>query len=348
DIGPLVIGTLDWVPGSVELGPQAVAPGPQVHRVESGAGATTDPLPGRRVLPEPLPSLASPEVPAGRPLPGSHPRLIESAIAGESASFPRSRRFIPDRVLVVNEDRVVRSDDDLVTDPGTRILVERGTLVLDADRNLHLRAAAIEVSPEGRLVLRAGRQLRLEDTSIQDTVADRRAPAPGEALPAEAMGLADRVTLTGSDGMTLELAGDCDVVATVMAPGTTVRVLEDSVLHGRIVAERVELRDRAIVFARPDDGRVIGLTASSGPHRSEDGRLLDSVCEPDRTEPEALASIAEELGVAVCATGEVATPSPSAEDSKSQTVREGIERRRWERRQRREQRRADRRSRSWR
>lgn len=348
DVGPLVIGTLDGVPGAVELGPEAVAPGTEVLLVDSDFDAAAAPLPGRRVLPEPLPSLASPEVPQAAPLPGSHARLIESAIAGESEPATRSRSFVPDRVLVVNEDRVVRSDDDIVTDPGTRILVERGTLVLDADRNVHLREAEIEVAPEGRLVLRAGRQLRLEDTSILGGDADRRSLAPGEALPTEAMSLADRVTLTGSDGMTLELAGDCDVVATVMAPGTTVRVLEDSVLHGRIVAERVELRDRAIVFARPDDGRVIGLTASAGPHRNEDGRLLDSVCEPNRTEPEALASIAEELGVAVCATGEVATPSPSAEESRSKTVREGVERRRWERRQRREQRRAERRSRSWR
>lgn len=348
DVGPLVIGTLDGVPGAVELGPEAVAPGTEVLLVDPDPDAATGAMPGRRVLPEALPILASPKVPEAAPLPGSHPRTIESAIAGGSNPLARSRSIAPGGLLVVNEDRVVRSNDDIVTDPGTRILVERGTLVLDAVRNLHLRDADIEISAEGSLVLRAGRQLRLEDTAIRDADAERPDLAPGEALPAEAMGLADRVTMTGSDGMTLELAGECDVVATVIAPGTTVRVLEESVLHGRIVAERVELRDEAIVFARPDDGRVIGLTASSGPHRCEEGLLVDSVREPDRTEPEALASIAEELGVAVCATGDVATPSPEAEESRSGRIRDSIERRRWERRQRREQRRAERRSRSWR
>ena len=122
------------------------------------------------------------------------------------------------------------------------------------------------------------------------------------------------------------LRGDSSVTGTILAPDAKVKMIDESVLHGRIVAKRAELRDAAILYARPDDGRVIGLTSIAGPHRDEDGFLHSLLTGSDRGDIRVLQQIAEELGMAVCATGSFAHPSETSIDARAECVNQGLQR----------------------
>ena len=325
DVGPILIGTLGGDPVDVHFGPEAIAPGTEILVFDTDSGS--EQLPGQRPIREELPPITAPEVPTGPPIPRRADQAIESTLC-QSQGRTRSRMVSSfDRRFVIREDRVVRSLEDLeLTDPETRIVIERGTLVLDAERDLHLRDTHIQIEPEGSLILRAGRRIRIQSTSIEGTTADGREIDDGGMLSIESASIADRVLITSDEDMVFELAGDSLLIGTILAPDSTVRITGNAVLHGRIVASRVELRDHAIVYARPDDGRIIGLTAPEGPHRTPDGDLMESVCDPDRADPEVMSVIAEEIGVAVCATGNIVAPSTAAaelhEDENADAIRE--------------------------
>ena len=131
-----------------------------------------------------------------------------------------------------------------------------------------------------------------------------------------------RILMTGDLHSTIMIDGDSMVTGVVIAPDTEVRVMDDALVHGRIVAERIDLRDRCILFAMPDDGSVVGLTSRLWPHRSEDGGLVAVVCQPNRLTPGTVLQIATELGVSTIALEQEAEVSSDASDGR---------RRRWKR-----------------
>ena len=334
DVGPIVIGTLRGDPVDVQIGPDAITPGTEVLVFEADPGRPQ--APGQRLIREELPPITAPDVPTGPAMPAGSNRSIEETLYDHSAPGRRRMTAEHDGRIVVREDQVVRSCEDIsITDSDTRIVVEHGTLVLDAKRDLHLRDTHITVGPGGSLILRAGRRLWIQNSSIEGTTFDERDSDKGGMLAIESASVATRVLITSDEDMVLEINADSLVVGTILAPESTVRISDDAVLHGRIVASRVELRDRAIIYARPDDGRIIGLTAPEGPHRTPEGLLIESVCVPDRTDPEILSTIAEEMGVTVCAAGKVVAPSPAASERRevenAEAIKENRKERRWQR-----------------
>ena len=330
DVGPVVIGTLGGDPVDVQFGPEAIAPGTEVLVFETDSDGVQ--APGQRLIREELPPMAAPDVPTGPAMPRNSMPSMQAAFCADSGPSRRRAGAESDGRIVVREDQVIRSLGDLsITDSDDRIVVEDGTLVLDATRDLHLRDTHITVGPRGSLILRAGRRLRIQNTSIEGTTPDERESDRGGMLSIESASVADRVLITSDQDMVFELGSDSLVVGTILAPESTVRLSGDAVLHGRIVASRVELRDQAIVYARPDDGRIIGLTAPEGPHRTPEGLLIEAVCVPERTDPETLTAIAEEMGVTVCAAGQVIAPSPAASERHEEKNSESIRKHRYER-----------------
>lgn len=331
DIGPIVIGTLEGDPADVQFGPEAIAPGTEVLVLEANADSVQ--APGQRLIREELPPMSAPDIPTGPAMPQDSIPSMEAAFCVDSGPSRRRAGGESDGRIVVRTDQVIRSLGDLsITDSDNRIVVEDGTLVLDAKRDLHLRDTHITVGPRGSLILRAGRRLRIQNTSIEGTSSDERDCDSGGMLSIESASVADRVLITSDDDVIFEIDTHSLVVGTILAPQSTVRISDDAVLHGRIVASRVELRDRAIVYARPDDGRIIGLTAPEGPHRTPEGLLIEAVCVPERTDPETLTAIAEEMGMTVCAAGQVVAPSPTASERREEENAESIRKHRNERR----------------
>ena len=109
------------------------------------------------------------------------------------------------------------------------------------------------------------------------------------------------INLTGGPGSTIVMDGDAMVTAVVIAPEADIRIDDDVLLHGRVVADGIEIGGRAVVYAAPDDGSVIGLTNPHGPHREEDGDLLDVLQVEERTTDAAIEAIADAIGTPVVA-----------------------------------------------
>ena len=191
---------------------------------------------------------------------------------------------------------------------------------------MYIRDAHILVGPTGRLVIRAGRRLRVDDACLGDAACD---PEPGEQvdmLPPELSKTAERIILTALPDATIVISGDSLVTGTILAPDAKARILDDAVMHGRMVASRVVLRDDALLYARPDDGSVIGLTTIAGPHRDEDGFLNPMLTAPDRTSSGVLQEIAEALGITVCSNGSVAHPSATSLSALADHIQAGLQR----------------------
>ncbi len=324
--GPMVVGSIDGRDDAVVIEDAAITLGTEVLLVDERS------IPGSnggwRVLPDPLPQIARPFVPS--------PDLDEAAPdrSPVELSSPPVTDVLSDRVrmpartdLQIDEDRVIRSLTDIELADGAVISVTAGTLVLDAAQDLIIRGATISVADGAGLILRAGRELRLHDAVIvPETISPSEAGTEFhvDTLARDAM----LATLDGANA-SITIEGRSAVVLSVVAPGAGVAVRDDAVLHGRIVASNVELAGRAVVYARPDDGRVIGLTTPIGPHRDDDGRLFDELAEGD------LGAAADRIGIPVVFLTEVAEPDPEVIARRAEEIRGKMRRSLEERRRRR-------------
>ena len=305
---PLVVGTLDGDATGFELGDAAVAAGLEVLMVDSRRFDSEVELPGARLLPGPLPQLDAPRVPSatdGR---------IEAGLELDSA--PRmdidaaSLRIGSNASITINEDRVLHSRGDFQIDPGATIDVARGTLVITGDEHVTIHRASITAAPGARVLIRGGKSLRITDSTLGPEGATVGSLSADGMLPTDTD--VTGVLVTGDQYSTIIIDGESMVTGVIVAPEAEVRVMGDALVHGRMVAERIELGDRCIVFAMPDDGRIVGLTSRVGPHRTIEGGLVPAVCRPDRLDPIVVLQIASELGVPAIGLEEVTYP-PEAE-----------------------------------
>lgn len=328
--GPLVVGSLDGRIDAVVVADAAITLDAAVLELAERGPSISDG--GLRRLPDRLPAPTAPVVPGPDPertLPSRAPIDLVTAPEGDIVS---ARVRVPGGTqLVVDGDRVVRSLGDVVLEHGAEVRVESGTLVLDAVRDLSIRGAEIVVADGARLVLRAGRELRIEDAVIVPDSIDPSSAA-GEVPPLDRDVARSLLATLATPGASIEIGGRSAVVLAIVAPEGDVVVEDDAVLHGRILAADVELRHHATVYARPDDGRVIGLTTPVGPHRDDDGRLLDSVASADLATAAGLASVAAETGLEVVLLERIAIPDHDTverlRDSILDRVRRAIEERR--------------------
>ncbi len=301
---PLVVGTLDGDAGDFELGDRAVTAGLEVVVVDSRRFGPDGGRPGERLLPEPLPRLDAPRVPPVRNGRVENIRQIEMAPLTDLDAA--SLRIGSNTRITIDQDRILHSRGDFRIESGSRIDVTRGTLVIDADGYMEIHHASIIAAPGAQVIVRGGKGLRITSSTI----------GPEGAVP-EALstdGMLSTKTETTAILMTADLRGkitvdgDSMVTGVLIAPDAEVRIMGDALIHGRIIGDRIDLADRCIVFAMPDDGRVVGLTSPFGPHRCEDGRLVPEVCQTDRLRPGMVREIANDLGVQTVALDEAKSP----------------------------------------
>lgn len=301
---PLVVGTLDGDPGDFELGDQAVTAGLEVVVVDSRRFGPDGGRPGERLLPEPLPRLDAPRIPPVRNGRVENIREIESTPLTDLDAA--SIRIGSNTRITIDEDRILHSRGDFRMGPGSRIDVTRGTLVIDADGYMTIHRASIIAAPGARVLVRGGKGLRITNSTIGPEGAVPEALSSDGMLPIETKTTAILMTADLRGKITID--GDSMVTGVLIAPDAEVRVMGDALIHGRIIGERIDLADRCVVFAMPDDGRVVGLTSPFGPHRNEDGRLVPEVCQTDRLEPGLVGEIAADLGVQTVALDDAGRP----------------------------------------
>jgi hypothetical protein len=185
--------------------------------------------------------------------------------------------------------------------------------VINGDGYVKINRASITAAPGARVLIRGGKSLQITGSTIGPEGATEEALSIDGMLPTETDTTAALMT-AGSDA-TIMIDGDSMITGVFIAPDAEVRVMGDALIHGRIVAARIDLGDRCIVFAVPDDGRVVGLTSQSGPHRTADGELVPLVCHPSRLSPLIVHRIANELGVPAIALDEATAPLNADDDS---------------------------------
>ena len=293
---PLVVGTLSGDPHDFQVTDTAITGGCEVVMVDARCYEMGENPAGIRLLPDALPPIAAPVVPvASEGWTDEAVVLDATPVADIDAASIRIRSGT--RILIEG-DRILHSRGDFRIESGASIEVARGTLVIDGDDRVSIRDAEIAVAPTGRLLIRGGRELRIDDGGIGPTEANDR-----DALNADGMLPVDvdpnPVNLTGGSGSIIMMEGDAMVTAVIIAPDADVRVEDDVLLHGRIIADGIEIGGRAVVYAAPDDGSVVGLTSPQGPHRAESGDLLAAVRTEDRTSSDAVDAIAEAIDVPV-------------------------------------------------
>jgi|GEM_PF-4308052 len=312
-MAPLVVGTLDGDANGFELGDAAVSARYEILVADSlqfNAGLNQ---PGARFLPGPLPDLESPNIPP--PVNARRTRfdLELNTTPSRDINAP-SIRIKADARISIDGDRILHSRGDLRIEPNAQIDVTRGTLIIDGDGHVTIHRASITAAAGARVLIRGGKSIRITDSTIGPEGASVEALSAEGMLPIETD--VTRILMTGDLHSTIMIDGESMVTGVVIAPDTEVRVMDDALVHGRIVADRIDLRDRCIVFAMPDDGSVVGLTSRLGPHRSEDGELVHVVCQPDRLQPSTVLQIATELGVCTIALEEEAEVSSDASNDR--------------------------------
>lgn len=295
---PLVVGTLGGDPHDFQVNDAAITGGCEVVMVDARCYEMGEDPAGIRLLPDPLPAIAAPAVPVPREGRTDEAVVLESTpqrdIDAESIRIRSGSR------LRIEGSRVLRSRNDFRIESGAEIEVVRGTLTIDGDSTVSIRDARISVAPAGRLLIRGGRELRITDGGIgPGDATDRDALTVDGMLPFDVD--PNPINLTGGPGSTIVMDGDAMVTAVVIAPEADIRIDDDVLLHGRVVADGIEIGGRAVVYAAPDDGSVIGLTNPHGPHREEDGDLLDVLQVEERTTDAAIEAIADAIGTPVVA-----------------------------------------------
>jgi hypothetical protein len=330
--GPLVVGSFDGRPDAVLVEDGAVTLGTELLLVDdrSSPGSAD----GLRRLPDPLPGIIAPTVPSPDLDGAITSRVRLDLNAPPDSDVLATGVRIPARsTLTIDGDRVIRSLAGIELSDGALLEVTGGTLVLDATQDLLIRGATISVADGASLILRAGREMRLDGAIIvPDTVApaDAASELVSTSIPRDTI----VATIHGSNA-SVTIEGRSAVVMSIVAPEGGVEIRDDAVLHGRILAADVELADRALVYARPDDGQVIGLTTPSGPHREDDGRLIEEARASDRGTGAGLIAAAERIGVPVVLLTAIVEPDPETVARRGQEIRERIRRALEERRRRR-------------
>ncbi|MDE0888606.1 MAG: hypothetical protein OSA40_04015 [Phycisphaerales bacterium] len=308
---PLVVGTLDGDVSGFELGDAAVTSGLEILVADARRFGSEATLPGARVLPGSLPKLNAPRIPQVRN------GRIESDLEIDSAPLEdidaESLRIGSNARITIDEDRILHSRGDFRIEPGARIEVTRGTLVIDGDGYVTIHRASITAAPGAQVLIRGGKSLRITDSTIGPEGATEEALSIDGMLPTETDTTA--ALMTADRDATIMIDGDSMVTGVFIAPEAEVWVMGDALIHGRIMAARIDLGDRCIVFAMPDDGRVVGLTSQFGPHRTADGELVPLVRHPGRLSPNIVLRIANELGVSAIALDEATAPLEADDDS---------------------------------
>ena len=327
DTSPVVLGTLDGDPQGIELGPEALLPSAETILVrDPRRRARAETSNQTRELPESLPPLAAPNLPEPDASRSGGRQVIRIDSPPHQDLFHRAARIPQNATLRIQGDRTIKILRDLDIEAGARLVIDGGTLHLDVERDVDIRHAEILVGPTGRLVIRAGRRLRIDDAYIGDAAFGPEARAEVDMLPPDTKATADRIILTALPEAEILISGESLVTATIVAPDARARVVDDAVMYGRMVASRVELRDDALLYARPDDGSLIGLTTIAGPHRDEAGFLNPLLTSPDRNCPSVLQQIAESMGIAVCSAGSVAYPSDASLQAQADCIEDGLQR----------------------
>jgi len=330
--GPLVVGSLDGRSEAVSVEGAAVTLGTEVLLVDDRAAPGSDG--GWRRLPDRLPGIVAPDVPS----PDLDTALV-TRVRMDLAVMPgmdvvaNGLRFPARAKLTFENDRVIRSLTDMELVDGARLAVTGGTLVLDAAEDLVIRGATISVAEGANLILRAGRELRLDGATIVPagvSAADAASESVAPTSPRDAV----IATLDGGNGA-IRVEGRSAVVMSIIAPDGDIEVRDDAVLHGRILGGDVELSGRALVYARPDDGQVIGLTTPAGPHREDDGTLVTELTGDDRGTAASLSAAADRIGMPVVLLNDTIEPDPEVATSRGLNIRERIRRALEERRRRR-------------
>lgn len=327
DTSPVVLGTLDGDPTDIEVGPEALLPSAETilvrdprRRARAGSSTRT------RELPDPLPPIAAPSLPEPDASRSGGRSVVRIDATPSSDLFHRAARIPQNATVEIRGDRTIRILRDLDIEAGARLVIDGGTLHLDVERDVDIRRAEILVGPTGRLVIRAGRRLRIQDAYVGDSRHDPDSIPENGMLPPDTSTTTDRIILTALPDAEILISGGSSVTGTILAPDAKTRVFDDAVVHGRMVASSVELRDDALLYARPDDGSVIGLTTIAGPHRDERGYLNPMLTTPDRGSLDVLEAIAEAIGIAVCATGSIAHPSEGSLEAHAACNENGIQR----------------------
>ena len=332
DEGPLVVGSLDGRADAVFVEDAAVALGTEMLFVDDRSAPGS--FAGWRQLPDVLPAIVPPTVPAPDLERATADRsVVELGSVPETDMLSGQVRVPARTTLAFDGDRVIRSLSGIEIADGAMIEVTRGTLVLDAAEDLIIRSATISVADGANLVLRAGREMRLHDATIVPEAvspADAAGEFPSTSVPRDTL----VATLDGSSG-SIVVEGRSAVVMSIVAPGGTVMIRDDAVLHGRILAADVELGGHALVYARPDDGQMIGLTSPIGPHREDDGLLIAELASADLGSPSAMLAAADRIGLPVVLLAERVEPDPEIVARRGEEIRERVRRSLDERRRRR-------------
>ena len=306
EFDPMLMGTLDGNPDSIHVGSDAVAVNGVKLMVDPRASNSGESRGGMHLLHDALPRINSFVPPLIDTTPVGDVRL-EGAHAGDINAA--NIRITSNRELRITGDSILKSRGNLSLEPGARIIVESGCLVLDAAQRLHLDTARIDKSPSARIFLVARDRIDIRNSVIGPD--DVEILGSGETEPNPQFKQV-RIVDTGEGRPDIRIEGETRMMATIVASASRVRLQDAAVLYGRINANRIQLDDRATVFALPCDGTFVGLTATDGPHRNHDGSLHAAVTSPDRTDPAAMATLAQALGVCVVAEGHTAEPPAPA------------------------------------
>ena len=309
EFDPMLMGTLDGDPDSIHVGSDAVAVNGVKLMVDPRASNRGESRGGVHLLHEALPAINSFVPPVIDATPVGDVNL-EGAHAGDINAA--NIRITSNRELRITGDSILKSRGNLSVEPGARIIVESGCLILDAAQRLHLDTARIDKSPSARIFLVARDRMDIRNSIIGPD--DVEILGSGETEPNPQFKQV-RIVDTGEGRPNIRIEGETRMMATIVASVSQVRLQDAAVLYGRINANRIQLDDRATVFALPSDGSFVGMTASAGPHRDHDGGLRPAVLSPNRTDPAAMVILAQALGVCVVAEGHTAEPPVPAGES---------------------------------
>jgi hypothetical protein len=220
-------------------------------------------------------------------------------------------------------DSTIRSRGTFTIEPGAEIVVEEGTLTLDAEDAFEITGADLRAAPHTHLSIIARTTLTIRDSVIAPTGVD---PNPLGLTPPEAQRATLIIRDAGDGAPSIVLTGTSRVMATVLAPNANVQIGGHTVLYGRVFASRIHAFDDAAIFALPDDGSSIGLSSAYGPHRDEDGHLRDEVTVANRTAPAAMDAIVAALDVPVASAGITIEPNWNETTASSRVVRRAARR----------------------
>ncbi len=303
---PLVIGTINGNPTDVHIDQDAIAVDKVILEVDDRTVRTSGPTAGTRALPDTLPPIVNAPIPESTADAG--PLVI---LKGEHAGdLDAAQIRIPaGNELRITGNSVLRSRGAILIEPGARIIIENGVVVLDAKKRIKIKNATIEKADGAELLVVSRKQLIIDGSTLQPcgTVIDPQGNTP----PTQAV---EEIRIVGdpeSDSSIL-IKGNSHLMASISASNSEITLQDSTVLYGRIHGRKITLTDQTVVYAAPDDGAVIGLTTIKGPHRNTSGQLREVLKTTDRVEGLKMAEISQLLNINVVADSrirEIPTPA---------------------------------------